>query len=232
VAETSFDATHARAQAHDAALPNEIYSINRLTAGWRLPELPKGAQWASPPEGRDEAQIEFSWAGETARHIGTVVHRWLQRIAQDELKGWDAKRVDALTAGVRRELQRRGLRALDSKTAGELVRLALNKTIIDERGRWLLGPHAEARSELRLRVAAGKGVRTYVVDRFFRAADGQKWVIDYKTSRHEGANVDAFLDRERDRYTVQLKSYAQAIPQSRQGLYFPLLGGWREYTEK
>ena len=45
------------------------------------------------PEGREEERIEFSWAGETARHIGTVVHRCLQRIAGDELKGWTGWRA-------------------------------------------------------------------------------------------------------------------------------------------
>jgi hypothetical protein len=30
------------------------------------------------------ASVEFSWAGE-ARHVGTVAHRWLQRIAQEAL---------------------------------------------------------------------------------------------------------------------------------------------------
>ena len=33
-----------------------------------------------------ELAIEFSWAGETARRIGTVVHRWLQRIGEDALQ--------------------------------------------------------------------------------------------------------------------------------------------------
>src|SRR5258708_34156435 len=60
VAEGSFNAEQAHAGAQDAALPKEIYSINRLTAGWRAPELPKGAQWASPPQGHEEEQIEFS----------------------------------------------------------------------------------------------------------------------------------------------------------------------------
>jgi hypothetical protein len=53
-----------------------------------MPPLPTSMRWTPPPEGREEEQIEFSWAGETARHVGTVVHRWPQRIAkelQDEL---------------------------------------------------------------------------------------------------------------------------------------------------
>src|SRR5688572_20032651 len=44
---------------------------------------PEPVRWKAPPEGSEEEQIEFSWAGETARHVGSVVHRWLQRMADD-----------------------------------------------------------------------------------------------------------------------------------------------------
>ena len=59
-------------------------------------------------------------------------------------------------------------------------------------------------------------------------ADGARWVIDYKTSRHEGSDVDTFLDRERARYAEQLKMYREALQTSHAGLYFPLLRGWRQ----
>ena len=39
-----------------------------------MPEVPVGVEWRAGEEGREEEQIEFSWAGETARHVGTVVH--------------------------------------------------------------------------------------------------------------------------------------------------------------
>lgn len=77
-----------------------------------------------------------------------------------------------------------------------------------------------------MRVRTPTGTRTLVMDRVFR--DGaEQWVVDYKTSRHEGADVEAFLDRERDRYTAQLDAYARLFAGSRSGLYFPLLRGWR-----
>ncbi len=74
-------------------------------------------------------------------------------------------------------------------------------------------------------------IATYVIDRLFRGADGVEWLVDYKTSRHEGAGVEAFLDRERDRYAPQLRTYAALRTASRQGLYFPLLRGWRESSD-
>jgi ATP-dependent helicase/nuclease subunit A len=75
-----------------------------------------------------------------------------------------------------------------------------------------------------------------VIDRLFRDADGRQWIVDYKTSSHEGADIEIFLDRERERYAVQLARYAEAVPRApgdagrvMLGLYFPLLAGWREW---
>jgi hypothetical protein len=111
--------------------------------------------------------------------------------------------------------------------AAGLVSTALTNTIADERGRWLLGPHAEAWTEYRVRTREGG---RHVADRRILDGAGEHWVVDYKTSRHEGADFEAFLDRERERYAPQLKRYSAALEEARMGLYFPLLKGWREIT--
>jgi len=59
--------------------------------------------------------------------------------------------------------------------------------------------------------------------------NGERWVVDYKTSRHLGASVEAFLDEERKRYAAQLDAYATALGAARRGLYFPLHAGWRAW---
>jgi hypothetical protein len=58
-------------------------------------------------------------------------------------------------------------------------------------------------------------------------------VIDFKTSRHEGGGLNAFLTQELERYRSQLETYVALArglgPNSvRAGLYFPLLGVFRE----
>jgi ATP-dependent exoDNAse (exonuclease V) beta subunit len=113
---------------------------------------------------------------------------------------------------------------------------ALTHAVTDPRGRWLLGPQQDARSELRMTTVAGGEYFDHVIDRTFRDANGQRWVVDYKTSSHEGADIEGFLNREQERYHVQLDRYAtlmrlvdgQAV---RRGLYFPLLKGWREWGD-
>ncbi len=203
-------------------------SLTRLALDVERILPPPAVRWSAPPEGREEEQIEFSWAGETARHVGSVVHRWLQRIAEDELRGWDARRVQALRPQFAKELARRGIPSAGAVRSADLVAAALANALTDERGRWLLGPHLEARNEYRLRAMVQGQLRTYIIDRLFRTQEGVEWVVDYKTSRHEGADVEAFLDRERTRYAPQLKAYAGLRSGSRQGLFFPLIRGWRE----
>jgi ATP-dependent exoDNAse (exonuclease V) beta subunit len=202
-------------------------TLTRLALDVERVPLPSSARWTAPAERFTEERIEFSWAGETARHVGTVVHRWLQRIAEDELRGWDAARISSLKKSFARDLQRRGVAPADVERCAETVALALRNTLSDERGRWILGPHGLAHSEYRMRVHAPEGRRTYVMDRVFRDRDGRLWVVDFKTSRHEGAEVEAFLDRERSRYGAQLDAYAAALGGASRGLYFPLHCGWR-----
>jgi ATP-dependent exoDNAse (exonuclease V) beta subunit len=105
------------------------------------------------------------------------------------------------------------------------VATALKRTLADERGRWVLGAHAEAKSEYRIRTRD----RILVIDRVFRDAGGQRWIVDFKTSGHEGGEVEVFLDQQRERYAAQLDAYADALGGARKGIYLPLLAGWREW---
>ncbi|MGH8709246.1 MAG: UvrD-helicase domain-containing protein, partial [Burkholderiales bacterium] len=198
--------------------------LRRLPSDFEMPRAPMAVEWSVVEVGREE-EVEFSWVGETARHVGTVVHKWLQRMAEDELRGWTEERIQSLGPRFAEELQRRGVQPSEIKKAAALVSEALSNTIADEQGRWLLGPHAESWSEYRFRTSDGKRL---VADRRIREASGEQWVVDYKTSRHEGAGVEAFLDREKERYAPQLKQYSEKLQNARMGLYFPLLGGWRE----
>ena len=129
-------------------LPDEL---KRLPADFKLPDPPEPVKWTAPDEGREEVEIEFSWAKEAVRHAGIVAHAWLQRIAEDELKGWDPERVDTLRPTITRDLQRRGVAPAELDRAANLVATALKNAITDERGRWLLGPHPVARNEYKLR---------------------------------------------------------------------------------
>jgi ATP-dependent helicase/nuclease subunit A len=209
-------------------------SLLRLASGWRTPPPPPGVPVPAGPAAAEAGAIEYSWVGETARHVGSVVHRWLQRIAESGLDGWDAARLARLDAAIRTQLSGLGVPQAALERAAADVREALARTLADARGRWLLGAHEWAASEYRLRVLQDGVARTCVIDRRFADAQGRRWIVDFKTSRHEGAGLDAFLDREQERYRGQLETYARALAAAghgrhRLGLYFPLLGAWREW---
>jgi ATP-dependent exoDNAse (exonuclease V) beta subunit len=180
---------------------------------------------------------EFSWAGETVRLVGTVVHRWLQRIAHDGAGNWSEQRIDALAAAIARDLATAGVPPLESAAAAARALAALKRTLADARGGWLLAarPAADrAASELKLTGLDGGRRVNVAIDRTF-IDGGVRWVVDYKTGWHEGAGVEAFLDNEVERYREQLARYARLVaalgPEPVHcGLYFPLLAGWREWA--
>lgn len=205
-------------------------SLARLAPGWEVPAPPPGVHWRAPAgEERKAEAVEFSWVGETARQVGTVVHRWLQRIGQDALEGWDAGRARSLAPRLRRELQGRGVPGAELDDAVARATEALARAVSDPKGRWVLGPHDRAASEYRLTAVVNGARRRLVMDRVFTDAGGERWIVDFKAGGHEGAAADAFLDSERERYAAQLRTYAAALGgEARLGLYFPLVPGWRE----
>jgi ATP-dependent exoDNAse (exonuclease V) beta subunit len=224
------DKSAARGAAGSEAVDQDL---RRLPFGWSLPDAPPAAAWSAPvQESGAQDEVEFSWVGETARHVGAVVHRWLQRIAEDELRGWDRRRVEAMRGEFRRELAARGVQESELAAAVARVASALAASLEDPRGRWLLGPQRDSRNEYRVTAFLDGERRALVIDRTFLAPDGKRWVADYKASRHEGTDVEGFLDRERERYQAQLERYARALAAGEEtmlGLYFPLLAGWRQW---
>ena len=209
-------------------------ALRRLAPGWlprRLPPAPPLTRL--PLAQRSLEPPEFSWVGETARHVGTVVHAALQALgAAAELppRAWVESRTDLY----REQLRRYGVPERDLERAAAVVVEALARTVGDERGCWILSrEHREAASELALTGIVAGRLTSVVVDRSFVDAHGTRWVIDFKTSRHEGGRLEQFLDEELRRYRGQLQTYAALArglgPQPvRAALYFPLLGAFRE----
>jgi ATP-dependent exoDNAse (exonuclease V) beta subunit len=185
------------------------------------------------PFSADEEEIEFSWVRQTARRVGTVVHEALERFGRGGLPRLED--LPRLSARLESRLQALGVEAPAAARGAERALAALEATLRDARGRWLFdASHSEAQSELALTGVRGAQIVNAVIDRTF-VADGVRWVVDFKTSPHEGGDREAFLDSEVVRYTAQLARYAhlarQLGPQPvRAGLYFPLLGAWREVS--
>jgi ATP-dependent exoDNAse (exonuclease V) beta subunit len=217
---------------------------------WRLPldarppapppGIPVGQVTAQPLSRRAVWQEEKGngWheGNETPRHVGTLVHRLLERIAREGLEGWSAERLHRAEPALRRSLRELGVagRMLDEAIA-RVVR-AVEGTLADPRGRWILAAHEDARCEWALGGVIGGIPVSAVIDRSF--IDGStRWIIDYKTAEPaDGETLPDFLDRQQEHYRPQLEGYAGLLAALdpdrpvRLGLYFPLLGGWREWS--
>jgi ATP-dependent exoDNAse (exonuclease V) beta subunit len=214
---------------------DRVPPLRRLPSDWRPAAAPPAPhiQSHSVAPAAAGTQVEFDWATETARHVGTVVHRELQRMARHGAQAAHheprARRrwyEELAELGVPRELR---------DTAVERVASAVERTAAHDRGRWLLDAgHRDSATEFALSGRVGAEIVRVVIDRTFVDEGGVRWIVDYKTSRHEGAGRDEFLDREQERYRPQLERYAALMrklgPEPvRLGLYFPLLGAWREW---
>jgi ATP-dependent helicase/nuclease subunit A len=259
--ELAHKAVPARVSASDTA---KATGLRRLPLDWRAPpaDPPYHAAQVRLAEPADE-QPEFDWVTETSRHVGTLVHRELERIvrslrigpveppapasaSQAQLSLFEARRysgpedLSALQASAPRlvaELAELGVPPEHCRSAAQRVVSAIQWTLTDPRGRWLLGLTGEigdAESELALSGSFNGQLVEGVIDRTFVDRAGVRWIIDFKTSTHEGGGLAEFLDAEVERYRRQLQRYARLMcafnpgQPVRAALYFPLLGAWRE----
>jgi ATP-dependent exoDNAse (exonuclease V) beta subunit len=193
------------------------------------PPRTKGLRIAGQPEG--SIRPEFDWAGAIAQAVGQVVHLELQRLARVGLKPsqWPLRPVVW-----QRELREFGIDDMHLTEALARVERAMTRVAGSETAARLLDPAlAEASSELALTAVIDGVVQGLRIDRSFVDAGGLRWIVDWKTSSHEGGDLDAFLDNELARYTDQLRRYALVMKRydgrpQKVGLYFPLLDAWRE----
>ena len=179
------------------------------------------------------------------RAFGNVVHRFLQLIATRleasltpdallaELPQWQPRLFTVLRAeGIPPTVARRdAARAL----------AALQQSLADPEGRWLLSPHPRSTTEQPLTSARLQDLRA---DRTFFAgpapldfsnstfAEGNStfWIVDFKTATSRGLAPEDFAAAELAKYRAQLETYARIrrsiLPAGtpiRLALYYPLL---------
>ena len=214
---------------------NTDLRLRRLSSSWELPEPARPVEVDS--RGAETASIsvepEFNWAGEAVKHLGTVVHKYLCRIAGEGLSEWNDERVSMEKGRMTAMLCQLGLNKGEAEeTAKKGIEIVI-RTIKDEVGRWSLDNHPEGHSELPITgVVDGKIIHA-VIDRTF-VDNGIRWIIDYKTSLHEGGNLEAFLEEEKERYRRQLDTYERILRAAgekmeiRKGLYYSALPAWIE----
>jgi ATP-dependent exoDNAse (exonuclease V) beta subunit len=182
-----------------------------------------------------------------ARAFGNAVHAFLEAITQQMAAGESAASIlDALPSWAPRiaaVLRAQGLPPAAFERLVQRVLFALESTLKDASGAWLLTAHAGAASEYAL--TAWSEERSSVrIDRIFRAGaeplargSDHLWIVDYKTTTHGAEGLDAFLIAEKEKYAPQLEAYARIFASESSGLggirvalYYPMLArllSWR-----
>jgi hypothetical protein len=173
--------------------------------------------------------VAYDWASAWSRQAGSVAHRWLQQIAIDGTGLYTETKLESLRPRFRQQLRRQGIESIALEKAAARVEAVLRHALSDAQGRWVLSAdHTGRLNEYAVTVSEESRFHRLIIDRAFVADDGVRWIIDYKTSSHEGGDRDAFIRSEVERYAPQLRAYRRAFEclerrTIRTALYFPLL---------
>jgi len=199
--------SHSRSLTFDAA--TFIPKLTRLAK----PELQQALTDYSTGTGRENsntAQTEepnLSSPANLETDIGTLVHRYLEMMATDGLDAWPASRFEDARARVHQWFASRGYGLEDCVKATNDVRDNLISVINSATGRWILGPHESAQCEAGITTTENGSSRSHIVDRTF-VENGIRWVIDYKTTRYTGDDLEGFLNERAESYRAQMERYA------------------------
>jgi ATP-dependent exoDNAse (exonuclease V) beta subunit len=210
-------------------------ALRRFARQWKLPDppgLPSPGQTPVTAGESNETEVEFYWVGSSARHAGTIVHRWLRKAAEGTVN-LEADTLLKLRPVNERWSERLGVPADEVGDICDRVDAALRGILSDPKGQWSL--YGEGHAELAVTGLWHGNVESVIIDRVRIDEDGVHWIIDYKTSSHEGGDVEGFLDQESERYRAQLEKYAwlyRSLTDApvRVALYFPLLQKFREVS--
>jgi ATP-dependent exoDNAse (exonuclease V) beta subunit len=169
-----------------------------------------------------------------ASQLGTIFHRTLKQVANEGLDAWPLSRRQQIPLAWVSQLREVGLIATDLEI-NELKK-ALELTLNDRNGLWILGDHAQSASEKSITyLKSDDSFGTSIIDRTF-VSNGVRWIIDYKLSKpNNGESFNEFKDRQVDLYKTQLSHYAYlyaqiSIQPVKCALYFPKLGSFVEVS--
>ncbi|MDQ7050258.1 MAG: UvrD-helicase domain-containing protein [Enterobacterales bacterium] len=165
---------------------------------------------------------------QSAAIIGRVIHAQFEWLSQQPQL---PKRLPSNWLGLSRgQLVQAGLKVnnpeLDYYT--KKVQKAVEQSLQDDKGRFILSHKTDAASELVLQKSVSNIVQTRIVDRCFIEKD-LRWIIDYKSSEPEANQTqEDFIEQQIKQYKPQLESYADLFRKMETrsivaALYFPMI---------
>jgi ATP-dependent helicase/nuclease subunit A len=209
-------------------VPVEKATISGASQLRRFVKAPTHSETWTLPEGSSQQAITVGNLSE--RSFGIALHRAFELLTKIKPLPSETP-TNVLQAASFLYEDMSGQRPIAANIQASLQSLC-DKALHDQQGRWFLGEHLDAYSELALSYEG----QMIVIDRtFIDQTTETRWVIDYKSScplSHE--SLDAFLENEATKYSPQLSRYVSAIQQwdqqrgrslaTRCALYFPRIG--------
>lgn len=177
----------------------------------------------------------FMLLDQSAKYVGTLIHFILQQIALQGILWWQSFPLEERYNYIIHRLRQLKTDTIFLQKNSEKIMCAIENTISDSRGQWILQPHKKAHNEFALTAVIEGKPQQLIIDRTFLDEDNIRWIIDYKTSYNKTGNSLAnFLLAEKIKYQQQMQTYHTAFKIFQQhticlGLYFPLLKAWYEW---
>jgi len=174
---------------------------------------------------------------QTAKAIGIVIHQQLEWLSKQNMA--DYKLPTHWREIIEGQIVAEGLHLNKKELQAQVsvVESAVVNTLADEMGKFILGDHPKAKSELILHKNISSGIfLTRVVDRTF-VVNGKRWIIDYKSAVPlKGESMADFLAKEKSLYQGQMEEYVELFKNMETGpivagLYFPLLQHFEKIIE-
>jgi ATP-dependent exoDNAse (exonuclease V) beta subunit len=170
---------------------------------------------------------------QTPRLIGILSHRFLQLISLNGITWWKSMLADKQHRYIKSRIAQAGISPADVDHAYQRINHIISNTLNDPKGMWILENHSEAKSEFAVSTAINNEIENLIIDRTFIDNNGDRWIIDYKTTVNSHDELTTFLDAETKKYQLKMERYSHAFygidnRRIRLGLYFPALPAWKE----
>ena len=168
--------------------------------------------------------------------IGTVIHLLLQQLSIQGLNWWESQSDTQKDHYLQFQFLKNALTRSQFAYAKQAVMQSIENTLLDEKGKWILTAHKNAKSEYAITAMINHKAVSMIIDKTFEDEDGTIWIIDYKTTSPHLENINQFISKEINKYTEQIRQYQfalQAIHPAkiiRAGLYFTAIPAWQEFN--
>src|SRR5207253_10840477 len=149
-------------------------------------------------------QTGFQRINNMPKIMGTVTHRILQMLALHGNDWWIKRTNSEKNQYLKTQLKQFGLSIEKRETASPVILQAIENTLSDERGRWILYSHSSAKSEYAISAIVNSKLENLIIDRTFIDEENTLWIIDYKTATFTDEDMHEFLVREQKKYATQM----------------------------